>query len=712
MSIRFRVALTMVFVIAMYAVIEFTVQHLVILPSYEKSERGQAEADSRRATGALRSEIENLDLLLFDWSAWDDTYAFVVNPSDEYQKANLVELTFTQNKLNLIYFVDTTGKVVWGQAYDLNKGQRIEMDEFPARQWAVTHPLLQHRTPDSNLTGVFLTRLGPMLLSSRPIITTNNQGPIRGTMMTGRFLDDKLVRRLSDQAQIKMHVWPLNKGDAPREDRAALMALVKGSRTHLREIGDRLLRVSTLFAGIDGKPALLVSVDVSRDIMVQGRAAFRVLRVTTVVVVVSGLVIVLALLHIVVVNPITKLTDYVTHVRATDALTLLPPPRHKHEIGTLTREFNQMIRRIQRDAAERARAEEALRESEARIRAIIDTAPDGIVIVDENGLIETFNPAAERLFGYTVDEVVGKPIHDLVRSSGQIPDAGKDRQADRPVPASGLEGLGHRKDGTTFPVHWTVSEARLGGRLLFTGIVRDVTVLKQMHEDVLRAEHLATIGAMGASVAHEVRNPLAGISGAVQVLRDGFPADDARRKVVDDILEGVMRVDAIVRRLLMFAKMWLPVRDAVDLRKLADDVTKVAKTREMWKDVQFGFAGETVLEAWVDSVLIEQVLWNLLENAGDAILQAQTAHNMQGAIQWEFRKMPRGVRVTLRDNGCGIAPEAQQKMFRPFFTTKTHGTGLGLAICRRIMEAHGGSIEIVSTSECGAQAVLDFANKA
>ena len=446
--------------------------------------------------------------------------------------------------------------------------------------------------------------------------------------------------------------------------------------------------------------------------MVQGRAAFRVLRATTVVVVVSGLVIVLALLHIVVVNPITKLTDYVTHVRATDALTLLPPPRHKHEIGTLTREFNQMIRRIQRDAAERARAEEALRESEARIRAIIDTAPDGIVIVDENGLIETFNPAAERLFGYTVDEVVGKPIHDLVRSSGQIPDAGKDRQADRPVPASGLEGLGHRKDGTTFPVHWTVSEARLGGRLLFTGIVRDVTVLKQMHEDVLRAEHLATIGAMGASVAHEVRNPLAGISGAVQVLRDGFPADDARRKVVDDILEGVMRVDAIVRRLLMFAKMWLPVRDAVDLRKLADDVTKVAKTREMWKDVQFGFAGETVLEAWVDSVLIEQVLWNLLENAGDAILQAQTARNERGAIQWEFRKMPRGVRVTLRDNGCGIAPEAQQKMFRPFFTTKTHGTGLGLAICRRIMEAHGGSIEIVSTSECGAQAVLDFANKA
>lgn len=712
MSIGFRVALTMVIVIAMYTAIEFTVQHLIILPSFQKSEHEEAEEDARRAMGALQSEIDNLDLLLFDWSAWDDTYAFVAEPSDKYVKANLPELTLSQNKLSLIYFVNTTGKVVWGQAYDVNKKQRIEMEEFPAQQWAVMHPLLQHKTPESRLTGIFLTKQGPMLLASRPIITSENQGPIRGTMIMGRFLDDRLVKRLCRQVQVKMDVWPLNGGDVPPADRPALRALEKGSRTHFREIGEGLLRASTLFAGIDGRPALLVGVDVARDIMIQGREASRALRTATVVVVLLGLLVVLALLRAAVVDPIAKLTDCVIQISAADTLTPLPVPGRKDEIGTLTREFNKMVQRIQSDAAERARAQEALREGEARIRAIIDSAPDGIVTVSEEGLIETFNPAAGRLFGYTAEEAVGKPIRDLVESPSQVQDIAQDSQADRPVPASGLEGLGRRKDGATFFLHWTVSEARVGGRLLFTGIVRDVTLLKQMHEDVLRAEHLAMIGEMGASVAHEVRNPLAGISAAIQVLRDGFAAGDARRGVADEILEQVTRVDAIMRRLLMFAKMWQPVRDAVDLRKLADDVTAAARTRETWKDVQFDFAGETALEAWVDSALIEQVFWNLLENAGDAILRSRSAGNEKGIIQWEFRKMPRGVRVILRDNGCGIAPEAQQKMFRPFFTTKTHGTGLGLVICRRIMEAHGGSIEISATANGGTQAALAFPNKA
>ena len=121
----------MVIVVGTYAIIEFFVQHLVILPSFRASELEEAQEDLTRASGALQSEIENLDLFLFDWSAWDDTYAFVANPNGAYKKANLIDLTFTQNKLNLIYFIDTTGKVVWGKVFDLEEEKPIEMDEFP-----------------------------------------------------------------------------------------------------------------------------------------------------------------------------------------------------------------------------------------------------------------------------------------------------------------------------------------------------------------------------------------------------------------------------------------------------------------------------------------------------------------------------------------------------------------------------------------------------
>jgi two-component system sensor kinase FixL len=395
-----------------------------------------------------------------------------------------------------------------------------------------------------------------------------------------------------------------------------------------------------------------------------------------------------------------------------------------------------MVRRIQSDRAERVRAEDALRESEARIRAIIDKAPDGIITIDETGLIETFNPAAERLFQYSREEAVGKPMREL--APGLYLDAGAEKwdaslfpasseasrarkasarvidppeMGKRPnfsVPPSGIEGLARRKDGSTFPIHWTVSEARVGARSLFTAIVRDVTELKQMHDSVFRAEHLAMIGEMGASLAHEVRNPLAGISGAIQVLRDSFPKGDERRAVVDEALEEVTRVDTIVSRLLMFAKMWLPARKTVDLRGLAAKVTGEAQARELWKDIRFTFTGESVLEASVDSSLVEQVLWNLIENAADAILRKKTQSNDEGVIEWGFQKTPGGARVTLRDNGCGMTPEVRQKLFRPFFTTKTYGTGLGLVICRRIMEAHGGSIEVVCKDSQGVEVALDF----
>ncbi len=727
MSIRSRVALILVVVVAVYAVLQFLIQQFVLLPYFEDLEREEAKEDLVRATGSLRYEIETLDLLLFDWSSWDDTYAFIRGGSRAYEKANLTDVSFTQNRLSLIYFIDTTGKVVWGKVFDLEKEKPMEMEEFPARQWPATHFLLQHSSPKSSLTGVMLTRHGPMLIASRPIVTTEVEGPIRGTMLMGRFLDKLLVDRISRLAQVKFSVSPLALSDSVTpEEREVLQHLTEGASPYFHPQSDLILQVYGLCPGIDGRPALLMKVDVPRDIMARGRTTLQVVRSMTIIMAGTGLLIVLILLRMSVVQPIASLTKHVTHLGATGKLTLLPPPKRKDEIGILAREFNEMIRRIQSDNDERTRAEDALRESEARIRTIIAAAPDGIITVDEGGVIETFNPAAQRLFEYSDEEVVGKHLRDL------MPDLYADKglqplvHVEPPVPPSqfakprqtvGTEGLGRRKDGTVFPLYWTVSEARVGGRLIFTGIVRDVTELRQLHEEVLHAEHLATIGEMGASIAHEVRNPLAGISGAVQVLRDGLPPGDARHEVVEEILGQVNRVDAIVRRLLMFAKMWLPVRKSTDLRQLAGKITEVAATREPWKDVRFAFVGEPALEALVDPELVEQALWNLLENAADAIQQSksgrtvcQTPANCEGngIIQWEFRKTACGVRVTLKDNGCGMTPEAERKLFHPFFTTKTYGTGLGLLICRRIMEAHGGTIEVAGKSEEGTEVSLDF----
>jgi signal transduction histidine kinase len=192
----------------------------------------------------------------------------------------------------------------------------------------------------------------------------------------------------------------------------------------------------------------------------------------------------------------------------------------------------------------------------------------------------------------------------------------------------------------------------------------------------------------------------------MQVLRDSFPADDERRALMGEVLAQVNRVDMIVHRLLLFTKLWTPARQQADLRSLVMKVIEAARQQTGWKHIQFRVEGAERPEAFVDPSLTEQVLWNVMENACDAM--RDPAEPGAATATWTLRETEARVAVTLRDTGCGISPEAQEKLFRPFFTTKTYGTGLGLVICRRIMEAHGGSISVSGTPGKGTEVTLEF----
>jgi signal transduction histidine kinase len=263
------------------------------------------------------------------------------------------------------------------------------------------------------------------------------------------------------------------------------------------------------------------------------------------------------------------------------------------------------------------------------------------------------------------------------------------------------------KEGGTFPVHITTSDVFREDSGLYAVMVRDITVLHDMQARAVHNEQLAAIGEMGASMAHELRNPLAAISGAIQVIRRDFPAEDARRPVMDEILEQVNRVDGIVQRLLTLSKPWIPALRPCDLRALAEKVTREAEKRGLLAGTRIVFDSRTESVASLvqaDSGLVEQVYWNLLSNADD-VLRGTAA---EGEVRWAFSRQDGQVRVSISDSGPGMTAEVMENLFRPFYTTKTYGTGLGLLICRRIMEAHGGSMEVTSAPGAGACVTLVF----
>ena len=354
---------------------------------------------------------------------------------------------------------------------------------------------------------------------------------------------------------------------------------------------------------------------------------------------------------------------------------------------------------------ERKRDEKVLRRSEAQIRAILDTVIDGIITIDERGVVASFNPGAVRIFGYKPEEVIGQNISILMPE----PDSSQHshhlsnylRTGKAKIIGIGREVLGRRKDGTTFPMYLGVENMRIGGRRMFTGVVRDLTDLKRMQDQMLQSESLAAIGEMAALLAHEIKNPLAGISGAIEVLRESLKPGDQRREVMEAILEQVKRLDQCVRQLLMLSKPWKPEKQLCDLRELVQDLSSSAKEQKTFAQVDFVFKGIKSSKVPVDPSFLEQVLWNLLHNAVEAMSEG-------GEICYTFGQGPGFATIIVADKGCGIPPEFQDQLFRPFFTTKTRGTGLGLPICKKIMDAHAGSITISSEVDRGTEVTLRF----
>lgn len=216
-------------------------------------------------------------------------------------------------------------------------------------------------------------------------------------------------------------------------------------------------------------------------------------------------------------------------------------------------------------------------------------------------------------------------------------------------------------------------------------------------ERLSRAEHLAQIGQLAASLAHELKNPLAGISGAIQVIRDSMELDDPHRPVLEEVLRQIRRVDGTVKDLLTYARPKAPRLRTCDVRRLIQHCQATLANEPSYKDIQLQVTMPGPLPTLeVDEIQLEQMLLNLLLNAGQALTDGGT---VGVAAQLDGDDLI----VVIEDNGPGMDSETLERAFEPFFTTKARGTGLGLPICQRIADMHGGGIQIESTRHVGTR---------
>jgi two-component system, LuxR family, sensor kinase FixL len=360
-----------------------------------------------------------------------------------------------------------------------------------------------------------------------------------------------------------------------------------------------------------------------------------------------------------------------------------------------------------------ADTEQALRDSEAQLRSIIETVPDAIILIDERGLIQSFSPAAERLFGYTAREVLGRNVSMLMPSPYREQHdeylARYLRTGERRIIGIGRVVVGQRADGSTFPMELAVGEARQKDRRLFTGFVRDITErqtarerLQELQSELLRTSRLSAMGQMASALAHELNQPLTAVINYVQACRrllgEGHSPPERVLEIMDRAVIQASRAGQIIQRMRQFIQKGETERQIESINKVVEEASALALVGAQESGILVRMELSPDLPPLLlDRIQIQQVLVNLVRNA----IEAMTGSERRELTIRTGQTGAAAVEVAVADTGPGLSAEVKSQLFQPFVTTKPKGMGLGLSISRSIIEAHGGRLQGEANAEGG-----------
>lgn len=712
MSLRKKTLFIIVATVVLLVLTLYALSRSIVLGSFVALETKNATEQVERVIAALEDVLRQLLTTNSDWSAWNDTCAFLEGSYAEYPAENLMDATFINLRLQLMVFVDASGRIRYQKAFDLETEQETPLMAGLTPYLAAESPLVRHSTPESGLAGILILPEGAMLVASRPIVDSEYRGPIRGTLIIGRFLNASEIERLAHLVHLPVQLYTWDEPEMPFEVAEARSSLVAEQST-VKLLGTTSLAAYGRINDIYGKPGVVLRVKLPRDIYQQGETGIRYfLTFLFAACAIMGLLI-LWMLERFVLSRLAGFHLSVKQIRAENDISLRVAVAGRDEIGALAEAMNEML--------------SALETSQTLLRKLekaVETTGVGITITDTDGRIVYVNPADAAMHGYRAEELLGQYARMFAPPETPAPPRDlPERQED--FEYWQRERVNIRKDGAEFPVLLLsnpISDAQ--GRPLGKVVVcEDITDRKQAEARLLAAhnelkEKNAQLAELNASkdkffsiIAHDLRGPfssLIGLSEVVLMFLDEYSKEDIRKNMlrikssseaVSSLLENLLTWSRLQRGVLTYSP------EVLDMQQVVEENIELMYSQSEQKQIALHNLVLPNTMAYADFHISNAVIRNLLSNALKFTPEG-------GQISVAAMPGEAEVLMSVADTGTGISPENIGKLFRidvqftNIGTSGERGTGLGLKLCKDLIEAQKGRIWV--ESELGKGTIFRF----
>ena len=333
-------------------VILYFVSQSILLDSFAELEERNVRQNVERVLSALSTELSSLEATVGDWASWDDTYNFIEDANTSYIASNLIDGTFINLELNFMLFMDNTGRMVFGKAFDLYHEKETPVPSSLQEHLLTSGLLLRHPDEESSVAGIILLPEGPVYIASQPILTSRDEGPIRGALLMGRYLDASEIERLAEVTHLSLAVYRVDDRQMPSDFQTASLTLSEEAAILVRPLDAKYVAGYALLRDIYGKPGLVLRVDMPRDIYHHGQVSLSYLILSIVTVGVVFGVVNTALLEKQVLSRLTRLSKSVSGIGEKSDLSARVSMPGKDEVSKLAGTINDMMETLEQSGKE------------------------------------------------------------------------------------------------------------------------------------------------------------------------------------------------------------------------------------------------------------------------------------------------------------------------------------------------------------------------